>query len=130
MTKAERNDRGVLARSNGSGAASGITGGGAAGNGNVVVLAQGGDEYRRQACSSLSHLFMRTDGWLRAIPSEDGKQLFLKWKFTRGPWEQHYAMSVVPVWQWDLGIGYLLDKLEAIDLGIRKPTKDTWYRNE
>ena len=86
---------------------------------------------RRVACATLSHLFMRDDGWLRAVPTADGKSLYLKWKFSRGKFAGYYVMAVVEVWQWDYGLTLLADKLEAVDMDIKKPTKDTpWSDDE
>jgi hypothetical protein len=94
--------------------------------GGTVHGASGGDDNRKAACASLSYLFLRDDGWLRASP-KDGKTLYLKWKFTNGRWAQHYVMVVVDLWLWDWGVQLLEDKLNAVDAGIFRPSKDTWY---
>ena len=85
------------------------------------------DAVRRTATATLSYLLMRDDGWLRLVPAADGKTLYLKWKFSRGKWSGHYVMAVVEVWQWDYGLSLLADKLEAVDLSVKIPTKDTPY---
>jgi len=85
------------------------------------------DAVRRTATATLSYLLMREDGWLRLVPAADGKTLYIKWKFSRGKWSGRYVMAVVEVWQWDYGLTLLADKLEAVDLSIKIPTKDTPY---
>lgn len=70
---------------------------------------------------------MRDDGWLRIVPQDAGAQVYLKWKFSRGPWAGYYVMAVVETWQWDYGLALLSDKLEAVDLGVKRPTRDTAY---
>lgn len=85
------------------------------------------DENRRRGCSALSHLLLRDDGWLRISPAGDGKTVYLKWKYSRGPWRNHYVMAVGHIWAWDIAIELLERKVAEVDQGSRVPTKDTWY---
>ncbi len=77
--------------------------------------------------SALSHLLMRDDGWLRAIPDGAGKAAYLKWKFTRGKFSGSYVMVVVHSYEWPMGFTLLTDKIEDCYAGLRKPTKDRDY---
>jgi hypothetical protein len=77
--------------------------------------------------SALSHLLLRDDGWLRAIPDGAGKAAYLKWKFTRGKFSGSYVMVVVHAYEWPMGFTLLTDKIEDCYAGLRKPTKDRDY---
>jgi hypothetical protein len=76
---------------------------------------------------ALLSLVTREDGWLRIVPARDSESVYIKWKFSRGPWSRHYVMTVVQYWQMGYGLSLLLDKLEAVDSGSFKPTQDTAY---
>jgi len=78
-------------------------------------------------CTALSYLLLRDDGWLRAIPGEDGKMLYLKWKYTRGPHAGHYVMSRVNIGDWPWGMRLLFGKVVAVESGGLRPSKDTPY---
>lgn len=109
--------------------------GGDAGMGNNPGMRSGSDPnnqgspdaVRTAVCSALSELFVRDDGWLRIVPSGDGKGLFAKWKFTRGVWQGHYVMGVSEVYQWDVAVLQLLRKVREVDAGQRRAAKDTAY---
>lgn len=75
----------------------------------------------------LLSLVTREDGWLRIVPARDTEQVYIKWKFSRGPWSRHYVMTVVQYWQMGYGLSLLVDKLDAVDEGSFKPTLDTPY---
>lgn len=76
---------------------------------------------------ALFHLTHRGDGWLRVIPDEDKQTLWLKWKFTRGSWDQHYVMAKVQLERVEEGLQLLVHKLHMVDLGDKKPSKDTLH---
>lgn len=76
---------------------------------------------------ALLSLVTRDDGWLRIVPARDSDSVYIKWKFSRGPWSRHYVMAVVQYWQMGYGLSLLLDKLDAVDSGAFKPTQDTVY---
>jgi hypothetical protein len=82
---------------------------------------------RRVACATLSLMLMRDDGWLRIVPSADGKTVYLKWKFIRGDHRGRYVMAVKDLWQWDEALSILAVKLQEVDEGKRKPVKDTMW---
>lgn len=75
----------------------------------------------------LAVILGRDDGWLRVVPDHDTQVLWLKWKYTHGPWAGHYVMARVGDWAVAYGLSLLLDKLDAVDVGARRPTKDTAY---
>jgi hypothetical protein len=84
---------------------------------------------RSEGIAALSYLCLRTDGWLRVVPDESGKTLFIKWKFTRGRWGGRYIMAVVMPWAWDHGFALLQSKLIEVDEGKRVPVQDSFYQN-
>jgi hypothetical protein len=67
-------------------------------------------------------LARRGDGWLRFIPNED--RIHFKWKFTRGPWEGHYAYVCGYPGSEARMLNALIVQLAAIDGGGVKPAKD------
>jgi len=80
-----------------------------------------------QAGRAFQELLERTDGWLRGIPAGDGKLSYFKWKFNSGPHTGKYVMYVAHGFDWVDGICGLLEKLEAVDRGERRPALDTFY---
>jgi hypothetical protein len=85
------------------------------------------DSATAYAGNPLLSLVTRDDGWLRIVPARDSESVYIKWKFSRGPWSGHYVMTVVQYWQMGYGLALLVDKLDAADEGTFKPTKDTAY---
>lgn len=79
------------------------------------------------AGNPLLSLVTREDGWLRIVPARDTEAVYIKWKFCRGPWARHYVMVVCQYWQMGYGLALLVDKLDAVDEGARKPSLDTPY---
>jgi hypothetical protein len=67
----------------------------------------------------------RDDGWLRAVPQDEGKAIFLKWKFTRGKFAGSYVMYVVT--DMDIATGWigLAEKIARTYAGTHTPTPDT-----
>lgn len=76
---------------------------------------------------ALLRLCQRDDGWLRIIPPRDNYQLYLKWKFNRGPWANHYLMVVVPLNQLSFGLQLLNEKCHDVDDGQRTPSVDRYF---
>lgn len=72
----------------------------------------------------------RTDGWVRIVPKPDQDQLYLKFKYTSGPWDRHYIMAVVQTGQLPEGLMLLVHKLLQTDQGLHKPSKDRLYDAE
>lgn len=73
-------------------------------------------------------IFSGCDGWLRAVPSDEGTT-YWKWKFTTGRWPNHYVMyrqyPFEPLLQALYG---LADKVAAVRDGCEKPVKDKYYQ--
>lgn len=72
-------------------------------------------------------ILLRTDGWLRVVPDENGKVVWYKWKFTRGTWQGHYVMVRGDQYQHGVSLRVLRGKLEHVDLGYARPTKDSYF---
>lgn len=79
------------------------------------------------ALSALSILCSRYDGWLRVIPGGDGKNIFLKWKFSRGKHRNSYVWWTVVDMDILGGLWGLIGKLDLVDAGHLRPTPDTPY---
>lgn len=77
--------------------------------------------------ADVAPLLVRDDGWLRVVPDEDGKAVWWKWKFTRGPWAGFYVMCLGRVDQHPESIAVLLHKLGNVDAGKDKPIRDRFY---
>lgn len=77
--------------------------------------------------SLLYAMAMRDDGWLRFIPSGDGKALYVKWKFTRGRFAGRYCFVSGKPEQYRKLLVTLWEHIEECYDGIRKPTYDTAY---
>ncbi len=125
--RSEREKRGLLARARRINPTSDYPSGASTGDHVPVPARDTADGTRREACTALSELFLRMDGWLRVVPAGDGKTLYFKWKFTRGEWSGYYVMFVSLVWEWDKGIAGLRDKCDEVDQDARRPVKDKWY---
>lgn len=68
------------------------------------------------------------DGWLRAVPSEDGAT-YWKWKFTSARWPNHYVMYVQYPFEPMVHALYgLADKVAAVRSGEEKPVKDRYHK--
>jgi len=89
-------------------------------------LAQDAAKWSTHA-AACARLFSRADGWLRAVPDFDTGRLYVKWKFTAGRYAGHYVMAVHTLWSFDEAVSTLLDKLDAVDSGARRPTRDNYY---
>lgn len=76
---------------------------------------------------ALNRLMSRTDGWLRFIPWGDGKQGYVKYKFTHGDYAGMYVMYVITDYSWLRGVLGVFEKVREVDEGIRRPSPDTFY---
>lgn len=61
------------------------------------------------------------------MPGRDTESVYIKWKFSHGPHAGFYVMAVVQYWQMGYGLSLLVDKLDAVDEGSLKPTRDVAY---
>lgn len=95
-------------------------------NGNPAISGRGDRASAAHALpartsTALEYLSQRDDGWLRFIPSRDGSPVYCKWKFTSGPHQNCYVMSVGQYWQLDYIFHLLLRKLDDVDAGNLDP---------
>lgn len=82
----------------------------------------------RQLMYNLQWFMDHDGGWLRIVPQVDAHEVFFKWKFTTGPWAGHYVMSRTMHWQYAYGLEVLRQKVEEVEEGSRRPTRDTPYQ--
>lgn len=76
------------------------------------------------AClNNLVWLCNQDSGWLRIIPSNEEGIIYMKWKFNKGKYTNHYVMARVQYWQVSYGIALLRDKVQAVYDG-EKPVLD------
>ena len=124
MTKEERKERGLrLVRAGGT--ANGADTAGAGDNNGADTGQQGhASEARQAACAALSNLLLRGDGWVRITPTENASQVWLVYKITRGKWAQHYTAVSVAFHDWYYGVEKLAERMDDIDLGLRRPAVD------
>lgn len=130
MSRKERGERAnrVTGRDAGSSSAGVAAGAGVPGPGRTATT--GARKIPTTAQASLEVLAQRDDGWLRLVPSRDGSPIYLKWKFTSGPRERYYVMTVAQYWQLDYAFVMLLHKLSNFDAGDYSDcAKDTLYQN-
>jgi hypothetical protein len=66
------------------------------------------------------------DGFFKATTGDDGKSWFLAWRWQRGEWAGHYVMARVLRGEVAWGLQLLLDKVEAVRNGTRRPTRDRY----
>lgn len=86
------------------------------------------ESHRAYTLFALGVLVDRADGWLRVVPERDGNSVFIKWKFTHGLWDGHYVLAVTTRFSIAAGFATLLEKLEDVDRGRRRPTKDHYHK--
>lgn len=75
----------------------------------------------------LAALLDRRDGWLRVVPDGDGKVVWWKWKFTTGPYAGFYVMVRGEQDRHIESLSTMARKLNAVDVGSSKPTRDSYY---
>lgn len=71
-------------------------------------------------------LYAGLDGWLRAVPSDDGVT-YLKWKFTSGAYPNHYVMFRQEDENHRLAFLGLYIKVWSVRNGLKRPTKDKYF---
>lgn len=79
------------------------------------------------AFDALRDLYIRDDGWLRVIPQDAGKIVYYKWKFTAGPWRNHYVMYRDDENNPAKAFAALESKVHDVDVGTRRPALDVPY---
>lgn len=72
-------------------------------------------------------VFARSDGWLRIVPQNEGKQVYWKYKFSRGPHAGGYVMWLDVENSWQRSVMGIAWKLRQVDSGALRPTPDTPY---
>lgn len=82
------------------------------------------------AFTSLYVILGRDDGWLRVVPHEHGQVSYWKWKFTRGPWRNHYVMVRMDKMDFAEPMWLLEQKLLQVDMGERRPSLDHPYGDD
>lgn len=100
---------------------------GGAGRVSSVPHLQTVERSEETAGRAFQELLERDDGWLRCIPAGEGKLSYFKWKFNRGQHSGKYVMYVANFYDWVDGICGLVEKLDAVDKGLRNPAQDTFY---
>lgn len=83
-----------------------------------------------EQANALLSLLVRDDGWLRVTPKEDGETVYWKWKWTGGPYVNHYVMVVYHCTQSGEAITTLARKVHAVDRGEQAPVKDHYFQGE
>lgn len=76
---------------------------------------------------ALGDLFVRGDGWLRAVSDGDCQKLHLKWKFTGGIWAGYYGYVAGNWYEYPRLLSALCEQLDEIDGGRRQPTRDKFF---
>lgn len=89
-----------------------------------VALPSLSDQKLKELTDTLSGFAIRDDGWLRLTSSLEKGVWYVAWKFNRGKHAQHYVMVVVPIRGLLDGITLLADKLDRVDLGQYRPSRD------
>lgn len=88
-----------------------------------------GLQSREALHSHICALSTRDDGYLRVIPDGAGKSVYWKWKYTRGQWAGHYLMSVVSWYDPALALLLLRQKIDQVEVGLKKPAKDVPHQD-
>jgi hypothetical protein len=77
---------------------------------------------------SLAKLLSYDEGWARFVPHVHDGTLFLKWKWSKGDYANHYVMAVVKEHELQFGLALLVDKVEDVVAGVANPVRDTpWH---
>lgn len=75
-------------------------------------------------------LALRDDGYLRVIPDGQGDRVFIKWKFTSGPYLGQYVMAVVNPHEISHGFVLILTKIIGSYAGMYSPSVDKRYSDD
>lgn len=66
-------------------------------------------------------------GWIRIVPQDDGKTVFLKWKWLSRELANKYVMYVCKDYDYTMALRGLLLKVLAVERGLMKPVEDSYY---
>lgn len=80
-----------------------------------------------EVARALLPFLTRDDGWLRISPTNDGETVYFKWKWTAGPYANHYVMAVYPAHEADQALALLARKMHAVDSREQKPVRDHYF---
>jgi hypothetical protein len=86
------------------------------------------EQHRKDGAYSLLRFAARVDGWARIAPDGEMKTVFIKWKWTKGPFAGCYIMVNCHYTQLLWGFDLLEQKLEEVELGVRRPVIDSYYQ--
>jgi hypothetical protein len=78
--------------------------------------------------ASLYRLASRTDGWIRIAPDGEGKAVYIKYKFTHGPFAGRYVMVLAQLEQMRWAFDLLEEKIEEVEQGVRSAIVDRFYQ--
>lgn len=76
---------------------------------------------------ALAGFLSRDDGWLRMVPQDHGRVAFWKWKFSRGKHAGSYVMARTDYTDHRRALEILARKVEDVDLGLSRPTPDSYF---
>lgn len=97
-------------------------------SGSSLVALEGAAPCDAAIAEALAPFLLRTDGWLRISPQDDGATVYFKWKWTGGKHSNHYVMTVYPQSQSAEALRRLAMKVHAVDSGIQPPVKDHYFK--
>lgn len=80
-----------------------------------------------EVARALLPFLTRDDGWLRISPTNDGQTVYFKWKWTGGPYANHYVMAVYPAHEAHQALRLLAGKMDAVDSGEKRPVRDHYF---
>lgn len=69
-------------------------------------------------------------GWLRLVPADEGKTVYLKWKWTVGELKNRYVMTRGRPEEVENLFLLLLEKKQAAESGQGRTSEDKWYTSE
>lgn len=74
----------------------------------------------------LELLHGRDDGVLKICPTENPMACYVYWRWSRGRWAGYYLCSLCSLYELSSGLAQLAGKIEEVQTGLRKPTKDRY----
>lgn len=69
----------------------------------------------------------RDDGWLRAVPADAGRTVYLKWKWVAGHLCNRYVMVVGPMEEYEHLLDVLAQKMFLADAGRGPSSLDRFH---
>lgn len=75
----------------------------------------------------LYELLRRCDGWLRVSPADEGKTVYVKWKWTVGPLANRYVMAVGTPSELLHLFALVVEKAEDAETGRGPTSQDKYY---